>query len=341
MSFIAPAHPSIATFRDLIGAPHRLAIIGHYNPDGDAMGSALGMGHALRAMGRTVDVLMPNTPPAFLQWMPGYPDVVCADRSRDRAEQLLREADVVLCLDFNRVDRVGPLAEQLSLVRCRVLIDHHQHPDIDVAVGFSDTGSSSTSQMVFDIIDALGQAGRIGPDAATCLYTGIMTDTGSFRFPATTPHTHRVAARLLEMGARPHEIHAAVMDENTMHRVKLLGFMLSERLTVHEDLGTAVIALSRQDLDRHHFHPGDTEGFVNYGLSIRGVRLSAFFMERGDRIKISLRSVGDLPVNELLAEHFDGGGHINAAGGQSLTDLRSTIDRFMQVLPTFLEAHPA
>ncbi|MCB9169145.1 MAG: bifunctional oligoribonuclease/PAP phosphatase NrnA [Flavobacteriales bacterium] len=341
MSFVRSDHPSIAVLRDLIGPPHRLVIISHYNPDGDAMGSSLGLAHALRGMGRDVDVVMPNTPPAFLQWMPGYPEVVCADRARDRAEQLLRQADVVLCLDFNRMDRVGSLSEVLSKARRPVLIDHHQDPDMAVEVQFSDTGSSSTSQMVFDVLDALGQTGHIGPEAATCLYTGIMTDTGSFRFPATTPHTHRVAARLLEMGARPHEVHSAVLDNNSMHRLKLLGFMLSQRLTVRDDLGVAVIVLSNSDLERHHFHPGDTEGFVNYGLSVRGVRLSAFFMERGDRIKISLRSIGDLPVNELLAEHFDGGGHVNAAGGQSMKGLQATVDRFMQVLPGFLNAHPA
>jgi len=195
--------------------------------------------------------------------------------------------------------------------------------------------------MVFDIVTALGAGDLIGADAATCLYTGIMTDTGSFRFSSTAPHTLRVAARLMESGAVPDHIVSAVLDDNTEDRLRLLGFALSERLKVLPELGTALFALSKDDLARFNFKPGDTEGLVNYGLSIRGVRLAALFVERGDMVKVSLRSKGMLPVNSYLSAHFEGGGHLNAAGGHSREPLDKAVVRFLADLPAFITAHPA
>ncbi|MEO8734486.1 MAG: DHHA1 domain-containing protein, partial [Flavobacteriales bacterium] len=206
---------------------------------------------------------------------------------------------------------------------------------------FSDTKASSTCQMVYDVIAMLGEAKRIDTDAATCLYTGILTDSGSFRFPSTSAHTLRVAAELLERGAVPHKIHAAIMEDSAESRLRLLGFSLFERMRVYPELGTTVIALSKADLERFNYAPGDTEGLVNFGLSIRGIRLSAFFVERADAVKISLRSKGKLPVNEFLGAHFQGGGHANASGGQTTEALDVAVDRFMKELPSFLEKHPA
>jgi phosphoesterase RecJ-like protein len=331
----------IAELKDLLQRARSVAIVTHYNPDGDAMGSSLGLAHLLRALGFQVEVLLPNTPAGFLDWLPGRDTCTAFDKDPERVKDLLARSEVLFCLDFNRVDRVGPMEEVVAAVPVKVLIDHHEHPDDFVSIAFSDAASPATCQMVYDIALAMGWKEAIGTDAATCLYTGLVTDTGSFRFSSTTPHTMRVAAALMERGVRPERVHEAVMDDNTEDRLKLLGFTLNERMTVLPEQATVVMGLSMDDLHRFRSKQGDTEGFVNYGLSIRGIRLAAFFMERSDTIKISLRSKGSLPVNELLAQHFKGGGHRNAAGGRFDGTLGEAIARFKEVLPAFLAQHPA
>lgn len=341
MPFPSAPPAAVQTLQELLAAPRTVAITTHYNPDGDAMGSSLGLAHVLKALGHTAHVVLPNTPPANLHWMPGYAEAMAFDADPAACERALAAADLVFCLDFNRQDRVYGLEKALRAAPVKVLIDHHRDPDAFARVAFSDTSACATCQMVFDIVSALGHAGHIGADAATCLYAGIMTDSGSFRFSSTTPHTLRVAAELMERGAVPDRIHAAIMDDNTEGRLRLLGFALSERMAVMPELGTALFRLEKADLDRFRFAPGDTEGLVNYGLTIRGIRLSAFFIQRGDVVKISLRSKGDLPVNELLSAHFEGGGHANAAGGQSREPMGAAVDRFLRELPAFLKKHPA
>lgn len=331
----------VRSLQELLSGKGRYAIITHFNPDGDAVGSSLGLMHALRNMGHAVDVVFPNTPPHFLHWMPGYAGTISFDQRPEEAEGLVRNADAVFCLDFNRADRVGGLSEALLAARDRVLIDHHQDPDDLARWTFSDTSACSTAQMVHDIVVALGAADHIDGNAALCLYTGIMTDTGSFRFGSTTAHTHRVVASLMEKGVRAEQVHEAVMDDSSEQRLRLLGFVLSERMEVLHEQATAILAVSQQDLDDKGFRPGDTEGFVNYGLSMRGIRLAAFFSQQGDIVKISLRSKGTLPVNEFLSEHFSGGGHRNAAGGRSALGLEGTVARFKELLPAFMAAHPA
>lgn len=340
MSFLSADDPALLQLRELLSVPRNCVIVTHYNPDGDALGSSFGLLGALRALGHAAQVVLPNTAPSNLHWMPGYSTVLAADVESDRAKGVISNADVLFCLDFNRPDRVGGLEESLRCSPFKVLIDHHQRPDGFARIAFSDTDSCSTCQMVFDILVALKAEEHIDRDMATCLYTGIMTDSGSFRYSSTTPHTMRVAAALMEKGAVPDQVFSAVMDDNSEHRLKLLGFTLAERMKVHPELATSVITLGQKDLERFHFKPGDTEGFVNYGLSIRGIRLAAFFVERSDRVKISLRSKGKLPVDRFLAAHFDGGGHANAAGGQSTSSLSDVVERFMELLPPFIAAHP-
>ncbi|MEO8066599.1 MAG: bifunctional oligoribonuclease/PAP phosphatase NrnA [Flavobacteriales bacterium] len=334
MTTSTPA-PAIAALQTLLSAPRRVAIVTHYNPDGDAIGSSLGLMHVLRAAGHTVQVLLPNAPPAFLQWMPGYADAVIHETEKSRAAEAIAQCEVLFCLDFNRLDRVEKMEELMRTAPMKVLVDHHREPDV-FDISFSDIGACATSQMVFDIAEAMGWSHHISTAAATCLYTGIMTDSGSFRYSTTTPHTHRVAAALIERGAVPDVIHTAVLDDNSADRIKLLGFALSERLVVHADLGTAVITLSMADQKRFNFRPGDVEGVVNYGLSIRGIRLAAFFMERPDRVKVSLRSKGSLPADRICAEHFLGGGHRNAAGGHAFEPLQQVVERFLAIVPPYL-----
>ncbi|MBK8338604.1 MAG: DHH family phosphoesterase [Flavobacteriales bacterium] len=341
MSFLSADTPSLLQLRELLSSPRQCVIVTHYNPDGDAMGSSLGLMNALQALGHRAQVVFPNTPASFLHWMPGYGSAITADTHPEQAKNLVCSAEVLFCLDFNKPDRVGLLEESLRAAPFRVLVDHHQRPDTFARITFSDTTSCATCQMVYDILVALKAEEHIDREVATCLYTGVMTDSGSFRYSSTTPHTLRVAAALMEKGAVPDHVFSAVMDDNSEQRLKLLGFTLAERMTVHPQFGTAVIVLEQKDLDRFQFAPGDTEGFVNYGLSIRGVRLAAFFVERPDRVKISLRSKGALPVDQFLSAHFDGGGHANAAGGQSTSPLPDVVARFMELLPAFIAEHPA
>ena len=341
MPFVHREHPELLRLQALLGGSRRCAIVTHYNPDGDAMGSSLGLARLLRLMGHSAQVVLPNAPPPFLRWMPGAEACISADAAAEKCRTAIAEAEIVFCLDFNRPDRVGVLEEPLRAARQRVLIDHHQRPDIDAVAAFCDTASCATSQMVVDIVEALGQAHLIDADTATCLYTGIMTDSGAFRFSSTTPHTLHVAALLMERGAIPDRIHSAVMDDHSEERMRLMGFMLAERMTVLPELGSVVFVLRTEDLKRFGFRPGDTDGFVNLGLSMRGIRLSAFFLERPDRVKISLRSKGALPVDRLLADHFNGGGHVNAAGGHCEGPIDACVQRFMDLLPAHIQAHPA
>lgn len=341
MSFPSAPAPQIAQLRDLLRTPKRLAIVTHYNPDGDAVGSSLGLMHVLRAAGHTVQVVLPNTPPGFLSWLPGFHECISLDKHQAASLEAIRTCDALFCLDFNRADRAAGLEDAVKAALVKVLIDHHQDPDTFAQITFSDTTSGSTCQMIFDVVSALDLAGLIGREAATCLYTGLVTDSGSFRFSSTTPYTMRVAAELMERGVTIEDVHSAIMDDNSVERLRLLGFTLSERMTVLPEQRTVVLGLSLADLKQFSFKPGDTEGFVNYGLSIRGTRLAAFFMERPDMVKISLRSKGSLPVDRFLKEHFNGGGHRNAAGGQATGTVQAAIDRFLELLPRFLADHPA
>jgi len=325
--------------RTLQGA-HRVAITTHLNPDGDALGSSYGLAGVLRRLGHEVLVVLPNTPSAALRWIPGHADAIAHDTDPEACESAVRGCDVLFCLDFNRTDRVGKLEEAVKAAAVKVLIDHHQDPEPFAQVVFSDTTACATAQMVYDIVAALGHTELIDADAATCLYTGMATDSGWFRFRSTTPHTMRVAAGLMERGVAVDRVYQAVSDDNTEDRLRLLGFTLSERMTVLHELGTTVIGLGREDLQRFNYRSGDTEGFVNYGLSVRGVRLSAFFAERDKEVKLSLRSRGALPVDRFAKEHFNGGGHTNAAGGQTTEPLHEAIVRFKRLLPAFISAHP-
>ncbi len=319
--------------KSYIDRAQRIVIVAHHNPDGDAMGSSLGLAHVLRVQGKEVEVIMPNTPAQYLQWMPGADQVIAFESDKEKALKLIAGSELLFCLDFNRADRVRDLEKPIRAAKVKVVIDHHQEPEEFADLLISDVQASSTCQLIHDVLSSIGMKGLIGLDAATCLYTGMVTDSGSFRFRNTTPHTMRVAADLMEKGVEIDRVHSSIMDDNSVERLKLLGFTLTERMEVLEDLSTTILWLDKADLERFGYKPGDTEGIVNYGLSIRGVRLSAFFMERADGIKISVRSKGSLAVDRLMKEHFEGGGHINAAGGQTKETMQEAIARFKSLLP--------
>lgn len=330
----------ISTLNKLLENSSSVAIVCHQNPDGDAVGSSLGLAAVLRKIGKETDVVMPNRPPEFLQWMSGFDSVIFGDADLNKANELIKKADLLFCLDFNSSDRTGVLQDQVSAHQCRVLVDHHQDPEDGWALKFSDTAKSSTCELVIDVLEGISFMEYMDRDAASCFYTGIMTDTGSFRYPATTADTHRVAAKLLELGVDHSAIHTRVLDSNSEDRMRLWGLALRERLKVLHDGQFAVISLSKQDLHRFHYRPGDTEGLVNQGLSIKGVRMAMFLAEQDSYIKMSARSIGDLPVHLFMRQHFSGGGHKNAAGGRSTESINTTVERVIDEAGKFLNDHP-
>jgi bifunctional oligoribonuclease and PAP phosphatase NrnA len=327
----------ISEIKQLLLKPKRIVIVPHKNPDGDAIGSTLALYHYLSEKGHHASVIAPNDYPEFLKWIPGESTIVNHETHTKEANALITEAELIFTLDFNALHRTGnmelPLAESNAI---KILIDHHQQPDNYAKYIYSDVNMCSTCEMVYHFFEMLDDTKAINPKIATCLYVGIMTDTGSFRFSSTTATTHRVIANLIDKGAVNADIHGNVYDNNSYDRLQLLGVALNN-LRVVSHLSTAYISLSQKELNKHNFTKGDTEGVVNYGLSIKGVKFAAIFIEHKQEgiVKISLRSKDDFDVNEFARAHFNGGGHINAAGGRSDLNLPKTIDKFVSLLPSY------
>ncbi len=329
---------TITIVEELLSSPKKIVIIGHRNPDGDAVGSSLGLCFFLKSLGNEAEVIMPNDFPDFLKWLPGVDSIRIFEKDVAQNTSLIQNADLIFTLDFNSLDRVGiQLQEVLEQATAKfVMIDHHQQPANYAAATYSDVTMSSTSEMVYHFMIGLGEERKLSADIATNLYTGIMTDTGSFRFPATSPTTHRIIAKLIEAGASNSVIHENTYDTNSVERMKLLGIALNN-LHVLPELCTAYITLTQKELDDNNFKKGDTEGFVNYALSLKGIVFAAIFIENKQEsiVKISLRSKGDFSVNDFARNHFTGGGHINAAGGKSSQSLNKTITEFISILPRY------
>ncbi len=320
--------------KKLLATPQKIVVIGHKNPDGDAVGSCLGLSFFLKSLGHSSTVIMPNDFPDFLKWMPGVDAILIYDKETQKCKEILEATNLIFTLDFNSLDRVGDLQTPLENSKAQfVMIDHHQQPAEYAIATYSDVSMSSTSEMVYHFMEALGKIEKLSKKIATNLYTGIMTDTGSFRFPSTTPTTHRIIAKLVETGAQGAIIHQNIYDTNSPERMKLLGVALNN-LNILSDYNTAFITLSQKELDEHSFKKGDTEGFVNYALSVKGIVFAAIFIENKQEniVKMSFRSKGDFSVNDFARNHYSGGGHINAAGGKSSLSLNKTITDFISIL---------
>lgn len=323
--------------KEILQTKKKIAIVCHRNPDGDAYGSSLALYHYLKEK-HDVMVISPNDCPNFLKWLPGEKDIIILEQQEDKASKILNESDVVFTLDFNALHRTGDKTEKVlqKINPIFIMIDHHQQPDDYAKIQFSDTKKSSTCEMVYDFIADLGDSDKINKEIATCIYTGIMTDTGSFRFPSTTAHTHLIVADLLQKGANNAKIYNNVMDNNSLDRMKLLSKAL-DNLILLKDYKTAYITLSQKELNKFNFEKGDTEGFVNYALSIKDVVFAVIFIEDKQQgiIKMSFRSKGKFSVNEFARKHFNGGGHTNAAGGRSTISLNKTVSKFLELLPEY------
>lgn len=324
-------------FKALLKKSTNIVIVTHFNPDGDAMGSSLALYNYLVKTGKNVSVITPNDYPDFLQWLPGNKKVVEYSSNPKKAAILIAKSDLIFTLDFNNYSRLEGLGDLLKESGApKILIDHHQQPDTYAKLMYHDVKACSTCELVYEFIVGLGGKSMIDREIASCLYTGIMTDTGSFRFDSVTPVTHHILAHLLETGIVPSDIHSAIYDTYSESRVRLLGYCLTEKMVVLPEYQTAYISLSEKELNRFQHKKGDTEGIVNYPFSIKGIRFCAFFSEGEGKIKISLRSKGRFDVNQFARKHFNGGGHINAAGGRgNVNNLDDTIKEFLALLPDY------
>lgn len=320
----------IQIIQELLASPKKIAIIPHRSPDGDAMGSTLGLYHFLSKLNHKPIVILPNDFPNFLAWLPGSNTVLVYENDKENVAKILKEQELVFTLDFNALHRTGEMENVLKeLTAPMIMIDHHQLPDTYAVVTYSDTSFGSTCEMVYHFISALNQKSLIDKTIATCLYTGILTDSGGFKFPKTTGTTHRIVAEFIDLGVPNTDIPNWLFDNNSYESLRLLGRAL-QNMKVIPKHKTAYISLSQKELDEFHYEKGDTEGIVNYGLSIKGIVFAAIFIEHREEniIKISFRSQGDFDVNQFARAHFGGGGHINAAGGKSYDTLENTIKKF-------------
>lgn len=327
----------ITSIKQLLSTKKKIVIVPHKNPDGDAIGSTLGLYHFLLKNNQDVQVIAPNDYPHFLKWIPGENTILKHDTDTDNCNALINNADIIFTLDFNAFHRTGNMESVLANSSAlKIMIDHHQAPDDYATYMFSDVSMSSTCEMVYHFIAMLDQTNNIDKAISTCLYVGIMTDTGSFRFRSTTSTTHRIIAELIDKGADNNTIHNNVYDTNSYNRLQLLGCALSN-LQIIPESRTAYITLTQNELNKFDYKKGDTEGVVNYALSLNNIIFAAIFIEDRQEgiIKISLRSKGSFSVNEFSRSHFNGGGHNNAAGGRSELSMRKTIEKFIGILPSY------
>jgi len=324
-------------FKAFLSIPRSVVILTHFKPDADALGSSLGLAGYLKKKNHAVKVITPSDYPNFLNWMPGNEEVHIFHKDKPEAPaRLIEAADVVFCLDFNTLSRINELGDMVKKSPAKkVLIDHHLEPEGFADFEQWDIQAASTAELVYKTIVELDDKDFIDASIAECLYAGLMTDTGGFRHPNTTQNVFQVAAELVAHGADPAKISKLIYDTNSLERLRLLGFVLGQKLQVLPEYKTAYIALTADELKKFGSQTGDTEGLVNFGLSIKDIRLSVMITDRKENIKLSFRSLGDFSVNDLARKHFEGGGHKNAAGGQSGLTLDETLKKFLELLPLY------
>ena len=309
----------------------------HRGPDADALGSALALSDVLKQLNHNVTVVSPNDYASFLYWMKGNNEVVVFTEQTEKAIEITNNADLIFLLDFNDLSRIGEYTETVrNSSSTKIMIDHHQEPNMnDADLIFSDTSSCSTAQLLFEILDGLSFKSMINKDVAECIYAGIMTDTGSFKYSSTTSKTHMVISELIDAGAENSKVHDLIYDNYSEDRTKLLGYCLNDKLQIFPELNSAIISLTEEELDRFNFKKGDTEGVVNYALAIKGIIFAVFIAEKEGKVKLSLRSKGDFKDNEIAKKYFSGGGHMNASGGISDRSVEGTVKKVIEVFEEY------
>ncbi|MEM9885345.1 MAG: bifunctional oligoribonuclease/PAP phosphatase NrnA [Bacteroidota bacterium] len=326
----------IEDLQQLLATPKSIVITSHRNPDGDAIGSSLAMYFYLNQLGHTVRMVLPSEYPEFLDWMPSINDIIVYDIEQERSKELIKDANIVFCLDFNSLDRIDKLGESLhndSAAKV-VMIDHHLDPEPFADFVLSDPSASSTCELVYDFLLMLDEKDKIDTTLAESIMTGILTDTGSFRY-GTSPKLYRTVADLIELGVDDYKLQDLITNSLKEKHLRLLGHCLNNRMEIMEEYHTGIIYLTKQDYARFAISRGDTEGIVNYILKIKQIKMAAFIMEQPTIVKISLRSKGSFSVQEIAQKYFRGGGHKNASGGASYKGLKSTIRQFKELLPRY------
>ncbi len=321
----------------LLGKPQQKIIITtHHKPDADALGSSLGLYHFFKQLGIESTIITPTDYGDFLKWMPGENTVINFEEQETKSSEMITGADFVFCLDFNSLKRINKMGDLVRSSKAKkVLIDHHLEPENFADFGLWTTKASSTSELIFLMIEQFEEVDKINKDVASCLYAGIMTDTASFKHPSTYPSTHRVAAVLIEKGAQSNIIFDEIYDNYSADRMRFIGFCLNEKLQILEDLNTALICVTADELKKYKNSTGDSEGLVNYGLSIKGIKLSVLIIDRTHLRKMSFRSKGNFPCNEVARLYFSGGGHFNAAGGESTETIENVELKFKTIIKEY------
>ncbi len=313
-----------------------LVIVPHVNPDGDAIGSALGLAQVIKNSDKKVTVISPNSYPDFYNWMVGNDEVVYHSSDKEKSGKIIEEAEMLICLDFNHLSRAGDMKTLIEEFKGNsVLIDHHPQPTSFTQLMVSHPECSSTAELVFQLIKAVGYEKHVDKEAAEAMFCGIMTDTGSFDYNVSDPQTFQTVSELLALGIDQDKIHSKVYDNYSADRMKLMGYCLSECMEVFPEYHAAVMYLSKDVQKKFNFVRGDSESFVNLPLSIQGVHFSTLFSEKDGQVKASFRSKGDFPVNEFARDNFNGGGHCNAAGGELSASLKEALDKYRSLLPVY------
>lgn len=327
----------IGKLREIIQANNKFVLTCHTNPDGDALGSTLSLARVLSNMGKEATIITPDLPPTFYQWMPGIKNIKVFERDTERCSAIIDAADVVVVLDYNDLTRVKSLGEKLAEAhKPLVLIDHHTDPKItEVEVFISEPTAPATCELLFRVLRECGLQSHIDLEAASNIYTGIMTDTGALSYNSSNPDIYLVVADLLRMGIDKTAIHDKIFNNKTMRRLRILGYCLGKKLQRIEQYPLSVIALSAEELERFNYNTGDTEGVVNYPLQVKDIMMNALILERPDGIKISMRSKGDFPVNQFSAKYYGGGGHLNAAGANLTGDFKTVVDDYIKNIQEF------
>ncbi|MBS1651584.1 MAG: bifunctional oligoribonuclease/PAP phosphatase NrnA [Bacteroidetes bacterium] len=319
----------VAEFKKLLKNTKNAVVVTHFNPDGDAIGSSLGLYHILKKLKIKTTVILPNAAPVFLHWMKDYSKALCFDIEKEKCEKIINKADILFALDFNSLSRLEMLGNSIKNANCKkIMIDHHREPEKFANLYFHSVKAGSTCELIYDWLKLLSLTKHIDRATASCLYTGIMTDTGSFRYRGVNSKTHLIISELLKTGIDASLIHSNVYDTYSLNRLKLIGYCLNNKLEIIKNKA-AYFTLSNNEQAQFQVQKGDTEGLVNYPFSIKGIEVCAFFSEAPEGyIKISLRSKGTIDVNTFARKYFNGGGHINAAGGKSFLSLKATAQLF-------------
>ena len=327
----------VEKFRELLQHTQQIAIAVHVNPDGDAVGTSLALAHCLKAIGKEVSVIAPNPFPDFLLWLDGAKDILIYKHEHAQVKKVLSTTDLVICADFNSLSRLDDLGKIIaeSAIPC-VLIDHHLKPaEEEFEICFSKVKACSSAEVLYNLIKQIGFLPHLSATAAESVYAGMMTDTNNFLNNCDRPEMFRTVAELLELGVNKEKVHEAVYNNYSESRMRLLGYALEQKMVVLPEYRTAYIVLSRKELEQFNFQAGDTEGFVNFPLSIKNIVFSGFISENPDNVRLSFRSRGTFSVNDFARNHFEGGGHLNAAGGNSTMSLDDTVTYFVESLKKY------